>query len=528
MKPSFTRRAFLRAGGFALAVPTLEALLPKRAMAAGVDPKRFVSIYLPNGTFMQPNGGLNWNPASPGVLSANALPITFAPFAANVADFTIIRGVQNPQRFTGTGASGEHSRSVASHLTCAGYSNGNSTSCTINGDSFDQALAKANGWRAIAMSAGGIVSGFPDGVLFDYGRTVSYRDGRQAQTWLNPYRLFLNLAVITPSAGPPARSQPPMLPPTLFSRNHSLLDSALEGMRRLRGEVSTNDRRRLDDYFTALRELERSLSTDAGLSSDGGLDGGPLDAGRVDAGLFDGGLELDGGGRDGGRPDAGSLDAGAPDAGGGPSCGALPNPVPQSLDNEDTTGLDLLVPARLEAFTRLLALAIQCDRARAFSFMVEREGINRRFRNQIPASLMVGNAQLDAAGSHNEVSHYAGPAVPSAAEGMNRCISRDRFYLSFAFSLANALKRVSDPSGTNALANTFIHVGTTIHDGMHAAPNGASYGLPTVLLGGHSMMSQGRSLHWTGRTAAELFFTLNQRMGGGLPSFANTSSTVPL
>ena len=60
-----SRRAFLTAGGAALALPCLEAMFPSRTLAAGTsDPKRYVCMYIASGTYLKVNNGAFWYPGT--------------------------------------------------------------------------------------------------------------------------------------------------------------------------------------------------------------------------------------------------------------------------------------------------------------------------------------------------------------------------------------------------------------------------------------------------------------------------------
>ena len=122
------RRTFLKAGSLAIAVPYLEAMLPSKAVAGGAaDPKRYVCLYIASGTYMKANNGAFWYPGTTaGPLDPNNLPTVFSPFAANVKDFSIIRGLSNKARFQCQGTGGDHSTAIAA--TVPAFAGGTVTS----------------------------------------------------------------------------------------------------------------------------------------------------------------------------------------------------------------------------------------------------------------------------------------------------------------------------------------------------------------------------------------------------------------
>src|SRR5947209_13250629 len=116
MRHPISRRTMLRGLGVTMALPMLDAMLPRAfssALAAGVPAKapiRTAYLFLPNGMWMQ-----NFTPATTG---ANfALPATLAPLKNVAKDFSIISGLAlDAARAHGDGP-GDHARSAAAYLT---------------------------------------------------------------------------------------------------------------------------------------------------------------------------------------------------------------------------------------------------------------------------------------------------------------------------------------------------------------------------------------------------------------------------
>ncbi len=497
-KTTLTRRDVIKAGGITLALPFLEAMIPSIAKAAGaVDPKRYVCMYIPSGTYMKPNDGAFWQPRSAGLLDSNNLPEVFRPFAGNAANFSILRGVKNSSQYQCQGITGGHASNVSTYLTCSPYSDGGAAFCTLTGSSFDQLLALQKGLKAYAMSGGGYDGYHPDLVNFDYGRTVSYLNGNQAETWLDPYKLFYSSglfqnydpnAVVAPAPGtaPTAAPQAPLSP---FSRNKSILDNALSAISDLKSRLGAADRRRLDDYFTGLRNLEMSVVA---------LPPPP-------------------------QP--------PPNPGGSPpppnQCGGV-TPPNLSLNNEDHSGNQDDFAARMKAFCDIMILSFKCDRAQVFSLMTEYENTNRRFRNLIPGNLVYGGANVDVPGSHNEMAHWGDGGAGEETERRNRCVSRDRFYMSFVDYLMTALKNSQDPSGSSILDNTIIQFGHGLEDGNHGFGGGQAVGLPLILAGGRNMINPGNLYDLQGVDLKDLYFTLSQKFGMNISNFQGSSRIIEI
>src|SRR5437879_793224 len=63
---NWTRRQLLKGAGVALSLPWLETFSPPAAKAAAAAPRRYISLYFPNGSpdFWHPTGaGTNWTPS---------------------------------------------------------------------------------------------------------------------------------------------------------------------------------------------------------------------------------------------------------------------------------------------------------------------------------------------------------------------------------------------------------------------------------------------------------------------------------
>ena len=94
---TLSRRSFLKSAGTMVALPALEAMLPKRALAAAAAPKRLLFYYVPCGIRMS-----SWTPAATGA-NWQLTPI-LEPLATVKSDVTILTGLANaPSRPDGPG-----------------------------------------------------------------------------------------------------------------------------------------------------------------------------------------------------------------------------------------------------------------------------------------------------------------------------------------------------------------------------------------------------------------------------------------
>jgi len=227
-----SRRTLLRAGGVVLGLPLLEAMAPM-ARAAGdapTAPRRMVLINSCLGFY-----GPDFFPAEPG------RDYTLSPYLRELADwrgdFTVISGLAHPD--VGSGHASE-----ASYLTSAPHANSPSFRNTI---SLDQ----------VAAEHVGPVVRYPYLALGTILGSLSWtRNGVQIPSDKDPGKVFRRLFI----AGTPEeiRSQE-----RLLHEGQSVLDSVRSETSSLQGRVGAEDRDRLDQYFTAVRQVEKRLLTAA-------------------------------------------------------------------------------------------------------------------------------------------------------------------------------------------------------------------------------------------------------------------------
>ena len=146
-----------------------------------------------------------------------------------------------------------------------------------------------------------------------------------------------------------------------------------------------------------------------------------------------------------------------------------------------------------------------------------------------PSELIYKGA--DIAGWNNHlVSHFghfdSGDFAHSTPDGIPRCITRDRFYLSVVADLINKLKNAKDASGSAILDNTIIHSGFGIKDGMHRIELAKSP--PTLVAGGRNFITPGQSFDFSSYDVADMFYTFSTHLGLGIPSFQNGNKLIKL
>jgi hypothetical protein len=253
------RRTFLRGLGTVMALPMFDSLFSARALgataanAAKIYPKRVAWVYVPNGANM-----VDWTPAATG--AGYEMPMILQPLATHRNELTILSGLANHQGDELGDGGGAHARASASFLT--GVHPRKTAGADIKaGISADQIAANHLGEQtrlpSLELSCdGGQRAGSCDsGYSCVYQFNLSWRSETQP---MNPEvdpraafeRLFGN--------GDPAATLEANARRALYRK--SVLDYVLDDAHRLERRLDPADRRKLDEYLTAVRDLERRIA----------------------------------------------------------------------------------------------------------------------------------------------------------------------------------------------------------------------------------------------------------------------------
>ena len=249
------RRMFLRGLGTMVALPVLNSMLPARVRAATVTghPQRVAWVYVPNGANMA-----DWTPTATG--TAYEMPGSLQPLAAHRKNFSILTGLANHQGDELGDGGGAHARASASFLTGV-HPRKTAGSDIRTGISCDQIAANQIGDQtrlpSLELSCdGGQRAGSCDsGYSCIYQFNLSWRSETQPMLpEVNPRAAFERLF----GNGDPAAS---LEASARRTRNHqSLLDYVLDDAHRLEQRLDANDRRKLDEYLSSVRDLERRIA----------------------------------------------------------------------------------------------------------------------------------------------------------------------------------------------------------------------------------------------------------------------------
>ena len=215
------RRFALRGIGVSMALPMLECMRPLRAAEKIQKPKRSVFVYLPN--------GVNTNDYKIDEAGANyKLSRILSPLKKQRANITPISGLYHPNSF------GIAHKATNTWLTGAKY--GPTDRNTI---SVDQLIAGVTGpdtrFSSLELSNQG-------------HRLAVSADGVQLPAEKNPAVVFKELFT-EPEGGIDKQRRK-------LNRRESMLDLVLNDAKSLSNKLDKEDRGRLDQYLTAVREVE--------------------------------------------------------------------------------------------------------------------------------------------------------------------------------------------------------------------------------------------------------------------------------
>jgi hypothetical protein len=255
MTTPISRRTVLRGLGTALALPWLEAMVPGKVLAAGLDgaagkaPLRMGFFYVPNGVHMP-----HWTPDGNCLCD---LPEILKPLTPFVDDLLVCSGLAQDNAFAKGDGPGDHARSLAAFLTGAHPKKTDGANIR-NGISVDQVAAQKVGHKTklpsleLGLERGAQAGNCDSGYSCAYSSNISWASETMPMAKeINPRAAFDRL--FASSNGDPASKA--------ARYKSSVLDYVLEDAAKLKTRVGVADNRKLDEYFTAVREIERRLST---------------------------------------------------------------------------------------------------------------------------------------------------------------------------------------------------------------------------------------------------------------------------
>lgn len=254
MNPSTSRRHFLRGLGACMALPwmaSLPGMSPRGRDPLAPSRSRLVYFYVPNGVHMP-----DWKPKQEG--RKYEMPWILEPLAEYRQHFSILTGLtQDKARANGDGP-GDHARAAAAFLT--GVQPLKTDGQIRLGPSADQVAAEAIGQQTafpsliIGCEKGGNAGQCDSGYSCAYSSNLSWQnETTPALKETNP-RLVFERLFRGGAQGEDGKARAERL-----ARRRSVLDYVADDAKRLHRDLAEDDRLKLDEYLSGVRELERRI-----------------------------------------------------------------------------------------------------------------------------------------------------------------------------------------------------------------------------------------------------------------------------
>ncbi|MEM1231445.1 MAG: DUF1552 domain-containing protein [Pseudomonadota bacterium] len=219
-------------------------------------PQRLSIFYLPNGMRMD-----SFRPARTG--TGFELPPILQPLAPLRERINVVTGLAHANAQPLGDPGGAHGRSCASFLTGAHPkpTEGSDLRCGV---SMDQVAAAHLGTDTafdslqLGIEPSSLLGSCDIGFSCTYTNTLSWRSPTQAlPVMVSPREVFERLFGDAAAVDPASRAR-------LFDRRRSILDFVIGDAARLGGSLAASDRHKLEEYLTAVRDVEQRVQRLAG------------------------------------------------------------------------------------------------------------------------------------------------------------------------------------------------------------------------------------------------------------------------
>jgi hypothetical protein len=457
-----SRRTVLRGLGVTMCLPLLEAMGPLAALGTenkkGTDksrpPLRLAVLYMPNG--VNPN---EWTPKGTGA-DYELSPI-LAPLANVKSDILVFSELMNKESIEGDG----HYVKVAPFLTGTHITKTTGSNLRCGGISLDQMVARRYGSFTLLPSLE--LSVEPPTTYVDtnvgftalYGSHISWNTPTTPVTReINPQAAFDRLF----------RSQSPQSRGAT-AKDQSVLDLVMDDARGLKAKVGHADQNKLDEYFDAVRSVERRIAFDAARRK-AEYEGDPLARQEIE--------------KLGGRIKDYYTD-------------------PAKIRER---GIDHTEQVRL--MLDIMVLAFWTDATRVSTFMFGNEVSGRNF------SFLPG-----VSGSHHEISHHQNDKAK--LEQYKRI---NIWHMAQYAYMLEKMKAIREGEGT-LLDNAMVMIGGGMKDGNAHSP----YNLPIVLAGrAGGTLATGRHLAYEPKTPlCSLYQGMLTRLDTPVDHFGDSTHELP-
>jgi hypothetical protein len=229
-------------------------MLPRTALAASSapaiakSPTRLLWVYTPNGQHMP-----DWVPGKAG--ADYELPRTLAVLKEFRKDFLVLSGLAQDNAFAHGDGGGDHARALSTFLTGCHVRKTSGSDIKV-GVSADQVAAAQLGHLTrfpsleVGCEHGGQAGNCDSGYSCAYSSNIAWKgEATPVAKEVNPQLVFDRLFTDGNRADRERRT----------AAQKSVLDFVRDDAGRLQNQLGRNDRRKVDEYLTSVRELEQRL-----------------------------------------------------------------------------------------------------------------------------------------------------------------------------------------------------------------------------------------------------------------------------
>lgn len=249
------RRTVLQGMGAALSLPFLDAMTPAFAERGTSERPavRLAFVYVPNGIIMDA-----FTPKTEG--GDYEMTRILKPLESLRSEMFVISGLRDQNGEAGPDGGGDHARAGASYLT--GVRAKKTAGVDIRGGiSADQVAAQFLGQRTrlasleLGCDDSRVVGNCDSGYSCAYSNSISWRTPTTPMPpEVNPRLVFERLfGNFDPNISAEEHAR-------RLSRRRSILDLVRADTKKLVGKLGAADKRKVDEYLTAVRELERRIT----------------------------------------------------------------------------------------------------------------------------------------------------------------------------------------------------------------------------------------------------------------------------
>ncbi|MSU59217.1 MAG: DUF1552 domain-containing protein [Pedosphaera sp.] len=232
--------------------PSLRAAAAAAGSASGGFPKRLAYVYVPNGKNMA-----DWTPKSVG--ADFDLPLILEPLAGHRKHLTVITGLAHQQAYALGDGGGDHARATAAYLTGCHPKKTAGADLRL-GISADQIAAGRIGRQTrlpsleLSCDSGKRTGACDTGYSCAYQFNLAWKSATQpVNPEVDPRAVFERLF----GSNDPEETKEARAKRILYRK--SILDFVHEDAKQFQSKLGATDRRKLDEYLTAVREIEGRL-----------------------------------------------------------------------------------------------------------------------------------------------------------------------------------------------------------------------------------------------------------------------------